>query len=221
LTAFSARAKRGSLALIGAGLVVCGAWAAGPEPLAAQVLPGHGARRPWHRATPPPGFPLQPDLTLMRSTDFRAYIRVLRFDTSARAADRRVLMLARAGRDTMLFVGRKAELAPEIGAASITRNWAAQGRVLARITLVSDSIYPHLHLHPGVSYVFVQSAGGRPDSLMAFLIGTRFDTTVTSIDTMSVRVERGSGPARFILTAGDDDMCFPCNSTWCCPKEKS
>jgi hypothetical protein len=222
LKAFPARAKRGSLALIGAALVVCGVTATGPAPLAAQeVRPGQIAPPFGHRATPPAGFSLQPDSILGRKGNFWQYVRGLVFDTSARGADRRVLMQGRDTRDSTLFVGPKAELAPEVGATLVRGNWAGQGRVMARITLWSRSPYPHLHLRPGVTYVVVQSMKGHPDSLLAFFVATGYDTTVAAIDTMNVRVLRRGGPARFILSSRDDDMCWPCNHTWCCPTERT
>jgi hypothetical protein len=209
-----ARAKRGWLALIGAALVM-GAWTAGP--LAAQPRPRPRIPPVPPRATPAPGFSLAPESILANQPAFKAYIRGLAFDTSFRGADRRVLMQTRSPADTMLFVGPKAELAPEVGAAKVVGNWVERGRVLARITLWSSSTYAHLHLHPGVTYLVVQSVRGHPDSLVAFLIGTASDTTATSIDTMAVRVETGSGPARFILSPRDDDICVPCNHKTCCP----
>jgi hypothetical protein len=216
LKAVASRAQRGSLALIGAALVM-GAWTAGP--LAAQI-PHRPPAPP--RATPAARFSLAPESILAHQPEFKAYIRGLAFDTSARGADRRVLMQAGAGgRDSTLCVGPKAELAPEVGATLVRGNWAGQGRVMARITLWSRSPYPHLHLRPGVTYVVVQSMKGHPDSLLAFFVATGYDTTVAAIDTMNVRVLRRGGPARFILSSRDDDMCWPCNHTWCCPTERN
>jgi len=203
------------LVLVGAALA-CGVFAAGPAPLAAQP------RRPVppSRATAAPPAPLDSAWIVSHPAQFKAYLRVLVFDTTLRGADRRVLMQMRSGTDSMRFVGPKAELAPEVGAALIDRRWPVLGRVLARITLWSDSAYGApggIHLQPGVTYFVVRSDTGRASGLVGYLVAVASDTTVRLIESVDVEALPGRGPARFILSPRDDRICVPCDSQWCCP----
>jgi hypothetical protein len=207
------------LMVLGVVLVVGGAWAAGPAPLEAQPRPRGGAPLP--RATPQPGYILDSTTVMAHRADFKAYIRSLAFDTSLTGADRRVLMQSRAPGSRPFYIGPKAELAPEIGAGTVTGNWATWGRVVARITLWSDSAYApagfHFHLQAGVTYLAVRMVPGRPDSLMGYLIAVARDTSVVGVEPVQLRVLYQPGPARFILMANDDGICTPCDSKVCCP----
>lgn len=206
----------------GAVLVLCGlAAVAAPLPLAAQPRPRPAVRPPTPpRATPQPAFVLDSATVKQRSADFKTVIRGLVFDTSITGCDRRVLMRSRIA-GSQSYVGPKAELAPEIGAALLTGTWAAYGRIVARITLWSDTAYVpsgfSFRLAPGVSYLAVRMVPGRPDSLMGFLIAVAPDTSVRAIQPVRLRVLMQTGPARFILLPNDDGICVPCNSKMCCP----
>ena len=206
-------------ALFGVALA-CGALAAGPMPVAAQPPRGGVPAR----ATPAPHARLDSAWIASHQSDFKVHVRGLVFDTSLRGADRRVLMQRRSSPDTMLFVGPKAELAPEVGAGRLGRGWPVLGRVLALITLWSDSVYGApggVHLRPGVTYLVVRSDTALADSLVGYLVSVASDTTVRFIEPVTVGVLPGPGPARFILSPRDDQICTQCDGHMCCvPKQQ-
>ncbi len=204
---------------LSAALVVCGVAVTGP--LAAQPRPRSAPGTVSPRATPQPAFILDSATIMAHGADLKAYIRGLEFDTSLSGADRRVLMQGRAPGDSVRYIGPKAELAPEIGAHQVSGRWASWGRIVARITLWSDTTYVpaafHFRLDPGVTYLAVRMVPGHRDSLMGFLISTAPDSSVRGVQPVTLRVLPHPGPARFILMANDDGICSPCNRTVCCP----
>ncbi len=198
----------------GAVIVLCGVCVVGGS-LAAQV-PG----RPRLRATPRASFPLDSASIVARGPMFVAHARALTYDTSITGCDRRVLMERRgAGPDSGLFVGPKAELAPEIGAALVGGPWKDEGRVVARITLYGDREYRSrsFTLQPGITYLVVRSVAPRSDSLTGLLVATGRGNTVIGVERVPVTVLPGTGPARFLVAAQDDRICTPCDHTMCCP----
>jgi len=167
--------------------------------------------------TAEPPFAMRRDSILRHGDQVMAHLRRLSFDTGA-AADRRRLLK---GPPNAFIVGPDAELAPEVGAAEISADWAAKGRVVARLTIFGNEPYPKLHLQSGVTYVCVRRA--RPtnpaDSLWAFLIGTTANG-VRDVDSLRLKVKPGRHNfARFIVGRADENACFPCNSAWCCTDE--
>ncbi len=201
---------------IGALLVMCGV-AAVAGPLAAQVpLVKRPPQAPTVRATPRASFVLDSASIMARGPMFVAHARALTYDTSVTGCDRRVLMERRA--DSGLYVGPKAELAPEIGAALVSGPWKDEGRVVARITLYGNAAYRSGYtLQPGITYLVVRRLAARSDSLTGFLVATGHGNTVLAVERVLVGTMPGTGPARFILAPQDDKICTPCNSTMCCP----
>jgi len=205
LMALPARAKRGSLALAGTAIAVCGVLAATPGPLLAQH---HAAR-----VAPRPPFALFRDSVVAHDSTFQAYVVGLRFLTDDRDVDRRVLLTRSHGSgDTTLFIGQKAELAPCATATLMRGSWARGGQVMARITLRGDSAYPTLGLRPGINYLIIRSGPAHgSDSLWAYMKNGSWISRDFPI------FERPhQGPARFILSPNDDDFCTPCDSRYCC-----
>jgi hypothetical protein len=202
-----------SLALFGATLVMCAAWAAAPAQLMAQRRPGPLV----HRAP----FTLQVDSIEAHPAAMMAYIKGLDFKDSIRDADVRVLVRGRFPADTTLFIAQKAELAPEASADQAGGSWATYGQVMARITLWGDVPYPRLHLQPGVTYVAIRrSTAHSAGSLWAFMLyaGLSGDSLQGAVDSLPISDLQGKGPARFIVSKADDGFCTPCDSKFCCVK---
>ena len=114
-------------------------------------------------------------------------------------------------------VGPHGTVEPEAGAPWVTGDWAAQGRVLAKVTL--SAAYPPLHMDAGETYVCVRDM--RDTTAQALLIGVAHNV-VTRVDSLTLHVQHLRHPltvARFIFTPRDDGVCFPCNNAWCCAQD--
>ncbi len=202
-----------------------------PAPLPQQLGP---------RPTPAPGFSGRVDSVPRESV--LAYARSLTFDTVAPAVDRRYIVLAQG---QQLTVGPFAELAPEIGAAAISRGDLARGRVLARVTL--DAAVPGAGLEAGPAYVWVDSVPGGfmvngvrryfravylPDRVGAALKVTPVSLTGPYGSTrnwcpayaaarfMARRLPSPTALRTRSLSTTSRVMlydCWPCDCTWCCP----
>lgn len=202
------RRRRGWHSILAAAFVLGGVTALASAPLVAQ------GRRPTSR----PPFPLRADSLAGRDSLLVLHIASLQFDTGPGADHRRLL---KKGPGDSLVVGPEVELAPEVGAAGLHGNWAGSGRVLARVTLWREP-YPMLHLDTGVTYLVVRRSTQHlvaGDSLWGYWLKVS-GWHVLLGDSLSLEVRRPAGPARFILNPGDENVCVPCNSSWCCSKER-
>jgi hypothetical protein len=176
-----------------------------PEPEAAQQPPAP-------RATPAPPF-VSPIAATSRDSVV-AYARSLVFDTSHAASDARYLVLRRSGR---LTVGPWAHFAPEIGSATLSRDQAGTGRVVARI--VTNGPVPEMGLATGTNYVWVDSVGGSFRLVMV----PEDATQPVRWTPLKFREHRRAGPvaaepptARFTGgVEGRVETCWPCWLTWC------
>jgi len=188
----------------------------------AQVRPGEtrgrdtGAQAQARRGTPAPPFVLHADSVTHQQARFLEHIGRLTFVHSPAARDERTLMLKdMTAQPPRYVVGPRATLEPEAGAPWVAGDWAAWGRVMARLTLSGP--YPPLHLAAGVTYVCVRDMVGDTTAL-AMLIGVSHNV-VASVDSLPLRVQHLTFPlfvARFTFSPRDDGFCFPCNTSWCC-----
>jgi hypothetical protein len=101
------------------------------------------------RPTPAPRFA---SFAAASRADLLTYARSLQFDTVQPAMDAQYLVY---GDSAHLQVGPFAQLAPEIGAGSISAAALRAGRILARIVL--DGPFPAGSLSTGATYVWVDS----------------------------------------------------------------
>ncbi len=167
-------------------------------------------------ATPAPPFVLHADSITHGQARFLAHVRSLRFLRTPEARDERYLMLKNSATE-QYEVGPHATVEPEAGAPWVTGDWAAWGRVLARVTLSAP--YPPWHMDAGETYVCVRDM--RDTTALALVIGVAHNV-VTRVDSLTLHVQHLRHPltvARFIFTPRDDGVCFPCNNAWCCAQD--
>ena len=162
------------------------------------------------QATPEPPFRVEASVIRQHAKEFAAHFRGVTFDTGAAADRHRRLWVG-------TTAGPVASLDPEAGAAEVIGDWAVKGRVLARLTL--DAPYAKLRANAGVSYVCVRRVHpGAADSLWAFVVGVSNDI-VGRVDSLALKVKPGKHSWARFIAAGDENVCFPCNSAWCCTDE--
>jgi len=152
MTAISSRWCRGRgawAALLAVTAAAAGGCAKQPAPAVQQSA----VRQVGPRATPAPSF-----RTLVDSTSraaLLAYAHGLQFDSTSYGADAQYVTLRRGGR---IVLGAFLAVAPEIGAAALTDQEVAQGRILSRLKVSAAA--PGFSLASGVYYVWVDSTGG-------------------------------------------------------------
>ena len=205
---FAVRATRPRWWLLAAGVLVAGA------SCRQQPAPGGEGRAQGPRPTPA----LSRGILATSPADLLAYARTLQFDTTRPAEAAQYLVSGRRGN---LVVGPFAQLAPEIGAASIEARVAGEGRILARLTL--DRPSPDLGLPVGVTYFGVDDSAG---AMRAVLVSESESLAVRTVPLeMRPRLMTGRGCASSAWvemmydTSGTmmTQPCFPCDHSICCP----
>jgi hypothetical protein len=160
------------------------------------------------RPTPAPPFAGKP-INSVPTSDVVAYANTLQFDSTAPGADT-ITVITPVG-DTIHM-----QVAPEIGAATLTDSQVVAGRIIARVR--SSAPFSALGAAAGITYFWVNGSGESARGVMipADSLTRRYDRPLL---VRRHKAERNTATARFITVESGGMRIFLLNArcdTWCC-----
>jgi hypothetical protein len=184
----------------------------------AVIVAAAWACKGYHTETPP--IPVTNAASPQQRDSVLAYARRQKYDSTTHGAADRQLLTIYDSSSKVYQVGPVGTIYPESGAArNDYADLGGRGRVIGSISV--DSPYPKLGLHPGVSYVWVDSLTiygdtGRGRAIIIADTGWTQPVVLPLFYLSNDGKKQGPAVARWLFRPKDEAGWFQCTKTGCC-----